>query len=483
VTRTKDIIQNTKSYSSSKVEKFSTRSDNNTFDVAVVGAGPAGILAAIFAARSGADVIIIEKNDQIGRKILATGNGRCNITNKEVTASKYHGRDTSFVRPILLGFDQNTTIQFFTSVGVPLKEEDHGRIFPVSDRASDVVNALKKELQRLNVKVTTGFIVKSITPISLSSPTIPTVLPAQVFDRETDITAQTESAVIQRKKKPDSWPPTRNDESWEVTGEDGQLITADNLILTTGGKAAHQFGSSGDGLFWAAKLGHHIVPIHAALVPFEVEENIVKEIMGIKLPVLAHLITEEKKVASKEGDILFTHYGVSGPAAMGVAREVDPILLTGKKCIISIDITPRLSENKLSELLIDLISKAGKKCINSVLLEILPKKLSPIILNLARVNPDTKAAEVSKKERQQIISTIKDFRLTIKKVRPLREAQVMAGGIDTREIAEDLSSKIIPNLYFAGEILDIDGDSGGFNLQWAWSSGKVAGEAAAKANR
>ena len=428
------------------------------FDVAIIGAGPAGIMAAIWVGKSGKNTVLLEKNDIIGRKILATGNGRCNLTNANITINRYHGTDTSFAEPILASFSEHATVKFFESLGVLIKEEDRGRIFPRTNQASTVVEALKAELGKMGVTIITNFTVKNLTPPSLSS------------------------LVASQGPNPklDSWPPTRNDNHWCICAENGQTVTADKLILTTGGKAAHQFGSSGDGLFWAKNWGHTIVPIHAALVPLETKEEFVKEIMGIKLVVNASLVVNGKTIESRKGDLLFTHFGISGPAAMGLAGLASQALADGKEVVVSIDMLPDVTSDDLDATITRQIGEDGKKAIKTILAGLIPKNLIPRILASSGIKDDMKAAEISKSQRKAIIDALKEFRLTVAKVRPLKEAQVTAGGIATVEVTSDLESKIIPGLYFAGEILDVDGDSGGFNLQWAWSSGKVAGESAAK---
>jgi predicted Rossmann fold flavoprotein len=399
------------------------------YDIAVIGAGPAGIMAAIFAAKNGAKVVLIEKNDKIGRKILATGNGRCNLTNKNIDINRYHSQNVKFAEPIFASFDQFETMKFFENLGLIIKEEDHGRIFPSTNQASSVVNALLAELEKLGIQIRTNFIVKKIE---------------KTF-------------------------------SWEIFNDTDKKIIAKRVILTTGGRAAHQFGSSGDGLFWAKNFGHTIIPIHAALVPIEVTEPWVKELMGIKLTSRVRLIANDKTILERKGDLIFTHFGISGPAVMGLAREVDPL----QKVKVSIDLLPGMSKEKLDSLIESQIKTNNKKLISSIITGFLPKNIVPRVLLLADV-ADRKAAELSKIDRRNIVNTLKDFQLSVNKVRPLKEAQVTAGGISTTEIRETLESKLVPGLYFAGEILDIDGDSGGFNLQWAWSSGKVAGENAVK---
>ena len=406
----------------------------DSYKVAVIGAGPAGIVAAIFAAKSGASVVLLEKNDRVGRKILATGNGRCNITNQNITIDRYHGKNVSFAAPIFASFNQQEAMKYFESIGIVLKEEDRGRMFPKSDQASSIVEALESQLASTGVMVKTSFTVKNI----------------------------------------------EKNQKWHIVSENGESFDAESLVLATGGKAAYQLGSSGDGLFWARNLGHEIIPIHAALVPVITEEA-TKDIMGIRLVSNASLFADGKLITQRSGDILFTHFGISGPAAMGLARDADIMLSEGKRVEISLDITPEYEADQLDEMIASIANIDGKKNVKNVLSGLFSKNLVNYILSKLNIDSETKAAELSKKQRREIVGIFKDFRFTIKGVRPLKEAQVMAGGVNTDELTAHLESKIVPGLYFAGEIIDIDGDSGGFNLQWAWSSGKVAGTAAAGA--
>lgn len=407
---------------------------SENFDIAIIGAGPAGIMAAIFAAKSGQKIVLLEKNAQTGRKILATGNGRCNLTNRYITADNYHGADGDFTAGILEQFDNIKTIEYFESLGLILKEEDRGRIFPRTNQASSVVEALNHELQAENITILTNFTVKNIS----------------------------------------------KDDLWQIDSVDAKTITVRKLILATGGKAAHYLGSSGDGLFWSRNLGHTLTPIYAALVPIEIAEEWPKEAQGIKITAKVQVVFDDKIISEKLGDLLFTHFGVSGPAVMSQAGKIAPLLEKGQAGLL-IDVFPESSIEKLSEQLTNILANSGAKAIKNALLGIAPANLLPIILRNAGVNPDKKAAEISKEERNAIIENIKSMKLTVKKIRPLKEAQVTAGGVDLSQVnPKTLESKIIPDLYFAGEILDVDGDSGGFNLQWAWSSGYVAGTSCAK---
>lgn len=402
------------------------------YDIAIIGAGPAGIMAALAASNNSKSVVLIDKNDIIGRKILATGNGRCNLTNRNIDASRYHGANPDFIKHVLFEFDQNKTMEYFESLGLILKEEDKGRVFPRTNQASTVLDILIHELKLKKIEIKTNCLVRGIE---------------------------------------------RNG-NWKIRIENGSEILAKNLILTTGGKASHQLGSSGDGLFWIEKLGHKVTPIYAALVPVETVETWPREIQGLKIEGTASVVANGNKVIQKSGDILFTHYGLSGPAIMGLSREIAP-LLDGSKVEIHIDAIPEEEASSLDKKIEKIFSANGTKSVKNALAGIVPLNLVLTILKNLSFNPDKKAAEVSKIDRKTIVSTLKDLTLTVSKVRPLKEAQVTSGGICESEIDEKtMQSKIVPNLYFAGEIIDVDGDSGGFNLQWAWSSGYLAGKSA-----
>ncbi len=400
------------------------------YDVAIIGAGPAGIMAAITASEKGKQVILIEKNPEIGRKILATGNGRCNITNKNVTADRFYGADKKFINEVLSQFDQNKAMNFFNELGLLLKEEDRGRMFPRTNQASSVVNVLSDKLSENKVTILVNSLVKKI------------------------------------EKK----------EAWNVILENGNVINTKKLIITTGGKAAHFLGSSGDGLFWARNLGHTITPLYAALVPIETKESWVKEVQGVKVEAKVWGTKGEKIISQKQGDLLFTHFGLSGPSIMSMARKIAPEF-GDSKVELHIDLFPEIEKNELDGSVSKSLELNGKKAIKNALVGVLPQRLIEVILTLSSVNIDKKSAEIGKVERGNILSNMKDLTLTVSGLRPLKEAQVTAGGIETNEInAQTLESKIVKDLYFAGEIIDVDGDSGGFNLQWAWSSGYVAGK-------
>ncbi len=403
------------------------------YDIVIIGAGPAGIMAAITAKQNGASVILIEKNPAIGRKILATGNGRCNITNRLAKVENYHGSNPEFIGSVLKSFDQHETIKFFENLGLILKEEDRGRMFPRTNQATSVVDILSHELSRLEVEIKLNSEVKKI----------------------------------------------ETNDGWKIRLTDGSEIICKKLILTTGGKAAHQFGSSGDGLFWSKNLGVQIEPTFAALVPMETKESWVKNVQGLKAEAQASFFVDNKIISQRSGDLIFTHYGVSGPAIMSQARFIAPFI-DKANIKVELDFVKDNSAKELDEIISKIFNSAGHKSVKSALVGMVPANLISIILAESNINESKKVAEISKSERQLIVKNLKALTLHILKLRPFKEAQVTRGGITTDEInPETLESKKIKSLYFAGEIMDVDGDSGGFNLQWAWSSGYLAGKSAA----
>ena len=399
------------------------------YEIAIIGAGPAGLMSAITAAKKEKNIILLEKNEFIGRKILATGNGRCNLTNKIISSNSYHGASAAFIKKILGKFNQAQTMDFFESLGVALKEEDHGRIFPRSNQASTIVSALKQAIEGTTITLKTNTSVKSI-------------------DKSRNFIIKTEY---------------------------GQSFEAKKLILSTGGKAAFQFGSSGDGIFWAGKLGHKIVPIFASLVPIETKETWVREVQGIKIEAKVTTKVDNEIILESAGDCLFTSFGLSGPAVMAQAGIISP-LINSNSVKIFIDLYPEITEQDLYLKIEQNFKNNSKKTLNNYLLGLFPAKLAPVISSLAGIDQNKCISGISKTDILMIVRCIKGMELTVKKIRPLKEAQVSRGGIDTTEIDQDtLESKLAEGLYFAGEIMDVDGDSGGFNLQWAWSSGFVAG--------
>lgn len=402
------------------------------YDIAIIGAGPAGIMAAITASDKGKRVALIDRNPQLGRKLLATGNGRCNLTNRYVALDRYHGANPEFIQTVLSQFDQHAALEFFEDLGLVLKEESNGRMFPRTNQASSVVEVLRQRLVRNKVDI----------------------LP--------------EAQVMEIERSP----------LWKISLNSGKIIQSVKLIIATGGRAAHYLGSTGDGFSWAKKLGHSLTLMHAALVPIEVAEQWPKEAQGIKVDARVWSTCADEIICESTGDLLFTSYGVSGPAVMAQARNIAPILKTSK-VLLHVDIFPDITEEQLDQTVLRIFGSDGRKSIKDALAGLLPSGLIPIIIGLAELDETSRVADIKRNKRLHIVRILKNLTLTVSKLRPYKEAQVTAGGVDCEEInPQSMESRLVNGLYFAGEILDVDGDSGGFNLQWAWSSGYVAGKAA-----
>lgn len=400
----------------------------NIYDIAIIGGGASGCMATIWASKNNKSVILFERNEQIGKKVLATGNGRCNLTNINANPARYHGANSEFINSVLKSFDQHQVIEYFENLGLQLKEEDNGRIFPKNDRAASVVNILKHELDKNKVVLKMNSLVRKI----------------------------------------------EKDDEWKIVLQSGEEFTVAKLIVTTGGKAAYRFGSSGDGYFWAENFGHKITTTYPSLVPLEIKEDWIKEVQGVK--VVAKVITKvgDKIIREKFGDVLFTHFGISGPAAMAQGSSVANNI--SKDIKVYLDLFPEKNPNQLDKEIINIFSANGAKSVKNCLSEIMVLKLAIVILKNLEINPDKKSAEVSKEDRKKFVKYLKNIILTPIGTRSFKEAQVTSGGIDVNEInSNTMESKKISDLYFAGEIVDVDGDSGGFNLQWAWSSGYLAG--------
>lgn len=408
-------------------------------NVIVIGAGAAGMMAAIIAAENGASVTILEKMPRVGKKLLITGKGRCNITNiadiKELIKNM-HGNG-SFLYSSFHNFSNNDLIDFFENLGVKTKVERGGRVFPESDKAIDVVDALLRKMDSLEIRILKDVAVKNI------------------IKEDNKVTA-----VVDKK---------------------GLVYQADKIIVATGGASYPATGSSGDGYLIAEKLGHTITPIKPSLVPLETEEDWVKIAQGLSLKnVKASIIVDDKKVTEDFGEMLFTHYGVSGPIILSLSKIVAENLTENKIVELSINLKPALSFEKLHNRVQRDFEKFSKKQIKNALNELLPSKLIDIIIDLSYINPDKMINQITKEERLRLVEQIMDLRLTITKTRPVAEAIVTAGGVSIKEInPKTMESKIIEGLYFAGEIVDVDGYTGGYNLQAAFSMGYIAGKAVA----
>ena len=405
--------------------------------IIIVGGGPAGIMAAIRAAENGAAVTLYEKNNSLGRKLRITGKGRCNLTNLADTNElvKNIVGNGKFLYSALKKFSAEDTINFFENLGLKTKVERGNRIFPASDNAADVIEVLTRQLALLNVDVQLNSRVDGI------------------FENGGKIIG------VEVHKK---------------------FISADAVILATGGASYPATGSTGDGFKFAKNLGHTVTPILPALVPLEVEEDFVRDLQGLSLKnVRVTLKADGKIIEEIFGEMLFTHFGVSGPIILTLSRAVAKLLAEKVFVELSINLKPALTPEQLDARILRDFQKFQRKTIKNALIELLPSKLIAPILDLSYIAEDKKVDAVTKDERRRLIENLRGLTLTVTKTRPLAEAIVTAGGVDVKEVnPKTMESKLVKNLFIVGEVLDVDGYTGGFNLQAAWSTGNIAGLAA-----
>lgn len=404
--------------------------------ILIIGGGASGIIAAITAARNGAEVILVERNPRIGKKLLATGNGRCNYTNVNVDVSCYHGHHPHFVKDVLGAFGVQETLDFFEQLGIVPKVEEFGKVFPMSGQASSILDVLMYELNEAVVSIVCNAYVRSI-----------------------------------RKEK----------NSFILTLEDDTEMTGDHVILAAGGKALPSSGSDGSSYSMARELGHTTTEIFPALVQLKLEGAFFKQIEGVKFIGSAEIIHQGKSLAKDSGDILFANYGVSGPPILQISREAGKLLQEHQEVFLRLTILNSMNREELRNLLIKRFNFMPQKTLAFSLVGLINKRLIPVILKEAGLT-DLKrtVASLTVQEREKILEILQDWRFLIRGTKSWPSAQVTAGGIDTKKInPETMESRIVKGLYFAGEIIDIDGLCGGYNLQWAWSSGYVAGKHAA----
>lgn len=408
--------------------------------VLIIGGGAAGLMAAVSAAETGGTVTILEKMPDLGRKLLITGKGRCNVTNiaERQEIIKNIPGNGQFLYSALTAFSNHDLMDWLESHGVPLKTERGGRVFPVSDQARDVVAAFTGALAKLKVDVRTGEAVKTITI--------------------------EEGRVV-----------------GAVTTE-GRTYEADAIILATGGASYPGTGSSGDGYRIAAALGHTIVPLRPSLVPLEVAEDWIAELQGLSLKnIRAAILAGDKKVAEEFGELLFTHFGLSGPIILSLSNQVAELLRAKKaEVLVEINLKPALSAEELDKRVQRDFAKFSRKQFKNALDELLPAKMIGVIIDLSHIDPEKVVHQITREERSRLTHLLQHLAFTISRTRPISEAIVTAGGVHTKEInPRTMASRLISGLYFAGEVIDVDGYTGGFNLQAAFASGFVAGRAAA----
>lgn len=413
--------------------------DNNSFDIAVIGGGPAGMMAAGRAAELGAKVVLIEKNEILGKKLLITGKGRCNFTHNEFDIRKFaekFGRNGRFLYGALSLFGAREVIDFFESRGVKGKVEQGDRIFPEKGNAQDIVNALVKYLTEGKVNILYN---AEVTGFKQESRKI--------------------SQVILRDRQ----------------------INADKYIICAGGKAYPQTGSTGDGYRWAEQLGHTIIPPVPALNPVKTSEKWVKELQGLSLKNISlKLFQNGKKQDERFGEMLFTHFGVSGPIVMDMSKNIGALLNKGSVKLI-LDLKPALDFKKLDKRIQRDFQEFKGRMFKNSLKGLLPLSMIPVIIKLSGIEPEKKVNYISREERNKLVHLLKELELTPTGLLGFKWSVVTSGGVALKEVNPNtMCSRKVENLYFAGEILDLDGPSGGYNLQECWSTGYLAGERAAK---
>lgn len=405
--------------------------------VIVIGGGPAGLMAAGTAARLGAQVILLEKKDRVGSKLRITGKGRCNITADVELDGLIKGipGNGRFLYSSFQSFSNTDLIGFFHERGLKTKVERGNRVFPESDKAQDVVDVLLDYARKSGVDIRTATSVQGL-----------------VIDQ-----AQITAVKTQHNELP-----------------------ADAVIIATGGLSYPGTGSTGDGYRWARAAGHTIITPRPGLVPLVVEESWIRELQGLSLKnaAAAAYTAEGKKINSDFGELLFTHFGLSGPIILSMSRDIGEYMHRSKqKAVIKIDLKPALREEKLDERILRDFDKYSNKQFKNALDDLLPRKLIPLVVALSGIDPDKPCHQISRSERLEIVKLLKNFTLTITGTRPIAEAIVTAGGVNVKEVnPKTMESKLVKGLYFAGEVLDVDGYTGGYNLQAAFSTGYSAGK-------
>ena len=402
-------------------------------EIAVIGGGASGMMAAITARKSGKEVVILERKDRILKKVLITGNGRCNITNVNADISNYFGKNISSVENILNSFNPQDTMDFFNGLGIVCNEENRGKVYPLSGQASSVVDALRFEAERLGIKIETEFYVRKIE---------------------------------------------KDGFKFKIYSEDRKKIEAGRVILAAGGQSYPELGSNGSGFELAKELGHSVTRLSPSIVQLKTEKHQVKGLQGIKTDVAVTAYGDNKKICTYDGELLFTDYGISG----NVVFNISFVMPLYKNVEFEIDFMEKFDYNELYEIL-----KERKKMMSHLTMEnyfngMINKKLGQFLSKVSGIEKLSKPVkDLNDSEIRKLCTVLKKYRIKILDTTGFKNAQVTAGGVLLNEVnTETLESKIVKGLYFSGEVLDVYGECGGFNLQWAWASGYIAGKNAAK---
>jgi hypothetical protein len=400
-------------------------------NIIIIGGGASGIIAAIVAKRNGASVTVLERNPRIGKKILVTGNGRCNYTNALTNVSDYN--NPKFVEYGLSVFNPQVTMSFFSELGIVPKVENEGKTYPLSEQASSIIDVFLYELNRLNIEVVNNAYV---------------------------------CRVIKRKQ------------NFEVFLKDGRIFESDKVILATGGKALASTGSDGSGYEIAEKLGHKIEEPFPALVKLKLESPYLKHLQGIKMPAKVELIHNNVVIQKEEGDILFGNYGISGPTILQMSRKANELFLKGEKVYVKIILVSLMTKKEVYNRFFN-----GKnKPVDFSLVGMINKRYISAIIRESKIEKqNTLVRDLSEKQLNKLVSLLFDWRFLVKGSKGFSDAQVTAGGVSLSGISnKTMESLKTKGLYFTGEVMDIDGRCGGYNLQWAWTSGYLAGSSASK---
>ena len=409
--------------------------------VIVIGGGPAGMFAAIAAAENGHQVTLLEKNEKLGKKLFITGKGRCNITNSSDMDVLFNSVVTNrkFLYSAFYAYDNQMVVDFFEQAGLAVKNERGNRIFPVSDHSSDVIAVLQRVLKKNNVEI------KLYTEVD-----------SLLYESADDENATKKVCGVKLSN--------------------GGILKADNVIVATGGFSYQTTGSTGDGYRFAKEAGHTVTDICPSLVPLNAKEEYVRQMQGLSLKNVNVRIYNGKKLLYDEfGEMLFTHFGVSGPLVLTASAVIKPELLK-QPLHMEIDLKPALSEEQLDKRVLKDFEEAKNKQFKNSIGKLFPTKMESVMIELSGIDPDKKVNEITKEERQDFVRLIKAFPLTLNGTRDFNEAIITKGGVKVNEVnPSTMESKKVRNLYFCGEVLDLDAVTGGFNLQIAWSTGHLAG--------
>ena len=402
--------------------------------IIVIGGGAAGMMAALSARENGGEVVILERNDRVGKKLLATGNGRCNYTNENLSINNYHGKNPSFAEGGLKGFNVDETIDFFERLGITPALEDNGKVFPLSFQSSSMLDVLRYEIEEKGIELIT-------------------------------------EAHVSEIKKTDKFT---------VTLKDKRKFHGDKVIVATGGMALPSSGSDGNGYNLCKRLGHSTIETFPGLVQLKLQGDYFKQINGVKFVGLAGVYVDNKLILEDSGDVLFTKYGVSGPPILQVSRTALEYMNKGKEVELRVSIIHTKSEDELLDYLEERFKLMKTKTLEMSLIGLINKRLILPIIKILDLDKGKEIGNLSSEEIRKIAKILTSWSFKVIGSQSWGEAQVTAGGVNTDEVNnKTMESKMVKGLYIVGELLDVDGDCGGFNLQWAWSSGYLARKDAA----